>query len=131
MPSALGSRLYGLYVVAIAVSLLGNLVVRMSMRGEWFPRWLEVTLAVLAAVPLMLAALRFRSALGRDLDEMLQKVVLEGFSFALIVWLPLAALYVNLRSAGVDVPNLDPPDVLMLPAILVGLGVLVAARRYR
>jgi hypothetical protein len=134
MPSdtrAIGSRLYGLYVIAIASALLGNLLLRLSLEGDWLPRWLEVVVALATVAPLAVAAAWFRRALTHDLDEMLEKIVLEGFSFALVVWLPLAALYLNLRSAGVYVPRLDPPDILMGPAILVALGIALAARRYR
>jgi hypothetical protein len=130
-PRALGSRLYGLYVIALASALLGNLLLRMSREGDWLPRWLDVVVALATVAPLAAAAVWFRRALTQDLDEMLQKIVLEGFSFALVVWLPLSALYLNLRSAGVYMPRLDPPDILMGPAVLVAVGIALAARRYR
>lgn len=66
-----------------------------------------------------------------DRDEMLQRIVLEGMAMALTVYVPLAALYVNLRTAGAWTPRLDPPDILLAPALLVAVGIAVAARRYR
>jgi len=79
----------------------------------------------------MVAAAMFWRLLRRDLDEMLQRVVLEGLAFAVIVWIPLTALYVNLRTAGVWVPRLDPADLLMGPALLVAIGIALAHRRYQ
>ena len=55
----------------------------------------------------------------------------EGLASAFVIALPVAALYVNLQSAGVYVPRLDPPDVIMAPAALAGLTVTLAWRRYR
>jgi hypothetical protein len=51
-------------------------------------------------------------------------------AFALVVYLPLAALYVNLRTAGAWTPRLDPPDILMTPALLVAVGIIIAWRRH-
>lgn len=127
----IGGRLYRMYLGALAAALVGNLVVRMIVAGRWLPGAVAVLVAVAAMVPLAVTAIRFRYALERDLDELMQKVVLQGFAFGLIVWLPLAALYVNLASAGVDVPRMDPPDLVMVPAILVAAGIALAARRYR
>jgi hypothetical protein len=45
--------------------------------------------------------------------------------------LPLAALYVNLKTAGALPFRVDPPEMLLTPAILVVLGVAIAWRRYR
>lgn len=126
-----GSSLYGLYVGALAVSLLGNLGIRVAERAGWMPEWGRASMAVLSAVPLVVAAWRFRRMMGRELDEMLQRVVLEGLAFAMTVYLPLAALYVNLRTAGVLTFRLDPPELLLTPALLVAVGVAVAWRRYR
>ena len=66
-----------------------------------------------------------------NLDEMLQRIVLEGMALALTVYIPLAALYVNLRATGTWTPRLDPSDILLAPALLVGIGIAIAARRYR
>lgn len=126
-----GTSLYGLYVGALLVCLLGNLLIRMSQRAGWMPEWAHILLGILAAVPLGLAAVLFWRLLRRELDEMLQRIVLEGMAFALIVYVPLAALYVNLKTAGAWTPRLDPPDVLFLPAILVAIGIALAWRRYQ
>ncbi len=126
-----GASLYGLYLAAMSVSGAGNLLIRIGEEAGWLPGWGQVALAVLASLPLVAAAVVFGRMLRRELDEMLQRVVLEGIAFALIVYLPLAALYSNLRTAGVRVPHLDPPDLLMGPALLVAIGIAIAWRRYR
>ncbi len=125
------SSLYGLYVGSLAICLVGNLAVRLAERGGWLPHWARVALAALSAAPLLVAALLFWRLLRRDLDEMLQRIVLEGLAFAFTVYLPLVALYVNLRTARAFTVRLDPPELLLTPALLVGVGVAVAWRRYR
>ena len=65
------------------------------------------------------------------LDDGRFDIVLEGLAFAVIVYVPLTALYVNLRTAGVWMPRLDPPDILMAPALLVAIGIALAYRRYQ
>jgi hypothetical protein len=126
-----GAPLYGLYILSLALCLAGNLLIRLGQRGGWLPEWGQVTLAILAAAPLAVAAVLFWRLLRRNLDEMLQRIVLEGMAFALIVFIPLAALYVNLRTAGAWTPRLDPPDILLSPAILVAIGIAIAWRRYQ
>lgn len=126
-----GAALYGIYVVSLAVTLIGNLMVRMGAEAGFLPAWGQAVIGAAAAVPLMAAAVMFWRLLRRDLDEMLQRIVLEGLAFAVIVYVPLTALYVNLRTAGVWVPRLDPPDLLMTPAILVAIGIALAHRRYQ
>jgi hypothetical protein len=103
---------------------------RLGAEAGWLPRWSQVVLAVATAAPLVLAAFFFWRLLRRELDEMLQRIVLEGLAFALVVYVPLAALYVNLRTAGALTFRLDPPDILMTPAILVALGIAFARRHY-
>ena len=130
-PPPAGASLYGLYVLSIAACLVGDLLIRLGARGGWLPRWGQVVLGVSAVVPLVVAALLFWRLLNRDLDEMLQRIVLEGLAFALIVYVPLAGLFVNLRTAGVWTPRLDPPDIIMGPALLVAIGIAIARRRYQ
>lgn len=130
-PRVQGSTLYALYVLALAACGCGNLLIRMGERGQWLPHWGQAAVAVLAVVPLIVAAVLFWRLLAGELDEMFQRIVLEGMAFALIVYVPLAALYVNLRTAGVWTPRLDPPDILLTPAILVAIGIAVARRRYQ
>ena len=125
-----GATLYGLYVGSLTVALVGNLLVRVGARGEWLPAWGQVALAAAATVPLAIAAVMFWRLLRSDLDEMLQRVVLEALAFALVVYMPLAALYVNLRAANVWTPRLDPPDILFTPVLLVAIGIVIARRRY-
>ena len=129
--NAPAGMLYGIYLLGVAVCLIGNLVIRLGERGGWLPGWGRAALAVVAVVPLIAAAVMFWRLLRRDLDEMLQRIVLEGMALALTIYVPLAALYVNLRTAGVWTPRLDPPDLLMLPALLTAIGVAVAWRRYQ
>jgi hypothetical protein len=124
-----GSTLYGLYVMAIAATLFGNLLIRIGAEAGWLPPGGQVVMALASAAPLAAAALFFWKLLRRDLDEMFQRIVLEGLAFALVIYVPVAAIYVNLRTAGVWTPRLDPPDIIMTPALLVAIGVLLARRR--
>jgi hypothetical protein len=120
-----------MYLIAVAAALAGNLLIRIGAETGRFPQWGRTTVGVLAVVPLVWAAIRFWRVLRHDLDEMLQRIVLEGFAFALVLFIPLAALVVNLRTAGTWGPRLDPPDILLTPAILVAIGIAVASRRYQ
>jgi hypothetical protein len=124
------ASLYGLYVLSLATSLAGNLMIRIGARGGWLPPWGQVVLGALTVAPLMAAAVLFWRLLRRDLDEMLQRIVLEGLAFALVVYVPLAALYVNMRTAGAWAPRLDAPDIVLAPAVLVAIGIAIARRRY-
>ena len=130
-PGTAAPPLYGLYVVALACCGLGNLLIRLGNEAGWLPAWGKAVLGVASALPLVFAAAYFWRLVTRGLDEMLQRVALEGLAFAFIVYVPLAALYVNLRTAGVWTPRLDPPDILMTPALLLAIGVAVAWRRFR
>jgi hypothetical protein len=126
-----GATLYGMYVVSLAVCLIGNLLIRMGAEAGWLPRWAQVLLGLAAAAPLAVAAVLFWRLLRRELDEMLQRIVLEGLAFALVVYVPLAAVYVNLRTAAPFwVPHLDAPDILLTPAILAAIGFALARRRF-
>ena len=125
-----GASLYGRYTLSLAVCLAGNLLIRVGARGGWLPAWGQVALGLAVAAPLVIAAGLFWRLLTRELDEMLQRIVLEGMAFALVVYVPLAAIYVNVRTAGGWVPRLDPPDILMAPALLVAIGIAIARRRY-
>ena len=126
-----GAALYGMYMLALGACLAGNLLMRLGTEAGLLAPWGRVTLGVVSALPLVAAAVLFWRLLRRELDEMLQKIVLEGMAFALIVYVPLAGLYVNLRTSGVWTPRLDPPDILMAPALLVAIGVAIAWRRYQ
>jgi hypothetical protein len=128
-PKPEGATLYGMYVVAILIALGGNLLIRLG--ADWLAPWGRIALALLAVTPLTVAAWLFWRLLRRDLDEMLQRIVLEGLAFALVVYVPLAALYVNLRTAGAWTPRLDPPDILMAPALLAAMGIALSSRRYQ
>jgi hypothetical protein len=129
VPAAPGSHLYGLYVLAITVALGGNLLVRVAERGGWLGPTARTAVAAVAVIPLAVGAGLFWRWLRRDLDEMVQRIVLEGLAFAFIIYLPIAALFVNLRTAGAWVPHLDSADILLSPGLLVAIGVLLAWRR--
>ena len=124
-----GGTLYGLYVFALAAAGGGNLAIRLAAEAGWLGSSGRIILGVAAVVPLMVAAVMFWRLLQTDLDEMVQRIVLEGMAFALTVYVPLAALFVNLRTANAWVPRLDPPDLLFGPAFLVALGIFIAWRR--
>jgi hypothetical protein len=119
-----------MYVLALGACLVGNLFIRVGAEAGWLPPWSQVAVAVATAAPLVVAAWLFWGLLRRELDEMFQRIVLEGLAFALVVYVPLAALYVNLRTAGAWSFRLDPPDILLTPAILVALGIAFARRHY-
>ncbi|NTV03364.1 hypothetical protein HGA89_00410 [bacterium] len=118
-------------MLSLAVCLAGNLLIRFGVRGGWLHAWAQAALAAISAVPLAVSALYVWRLLRRERDEMLQRIVLEGMAFAMVVYVPLAALYVNLRTAGAWPVRLDTPDILMLPALLIAIGVALAWRRYR
>ena len=124
-----GATLYGIYVLAIAAALIGNLMIRIGEQAGWLGSSGRTVLGVVAIVPLIVAAVMFWRLLRGDLDEMLQRIVLEGMAFALTVYVPLAALFMNLRTAGAWVPRLDPPELLFAPALLVAIGILLSWRR--
>ncbi len=126
-----GASLYALYVAGLAAALLGNLALRMGARGGWLPDGAQLGIAILSIAPLAVAAVRFGKLLRDGLDEMLQRVVLEGMAFALVVSVPLAALYVNLHAARVPLFHADVPELVMTPALLAAIGIAVSARRYR
>lgn len=130
-PTSHGTTLFGMYLGALASAGLGNLAIRIGTEAGWLPQTGRTILALASVLPLVVAAFFFWRMLRGDLDEMLQRIVLEGMAMALIVYVPLAALYTNLGTAGAYVPRLDPPDLLFGPALLVALGIAVAARRYR
>ena len=122
--------LYGTYLVGLGGALAANLVIRVGAEGGWLPPWGQVAVGVAGVVPLMLAAWTFWKLLRRDLDEMLQRIVLEGMAFGLVLYVPLAALYLNLGTAGINL-RVQAIDILMTPAILVAIGVALAWRRYQ
>jgi hypothetical protein len=126
-----GAHLLGLYLLALALCVLGNLAVRVAATVDWVPAWCRGAIGLLSAGPLVVSAALFWRVLRRDLDELWQRVLLEGMAFALVLFVPLAALYVNLRAAGLWTPRLDPPDLLLTPALLVAFGVVLAWRRYQ
>ena len=128
---AVGRRLLTNFVVSEFFLIAGNLIVRVCQRESLLPAWAIALLALATTIPMFLFAMTFFRTLRSDLDEMLQRIVLEGLGFAMIIFIPLAGLYVNARAAGLISARLDPPELLLLPSILVALGVLIAWSRLK
>src|SRR5918993_569022 len=91
-----GGALYRLYVVGVAAALGGNVLIRVAAELGWLGSSGRMLVAVVTVLPLVVAAGMFWQLLRQDLDEMVQRVVLEGMAFALIVYVPISALFVNL-----------------------------------
>jgi hypothetical protein len=128
---AVGRRLMTNFVASEFFLIAGNLVVRMCQRETLLPTWAIALIVLASAFPMLLFAFTFFRMLRTDLDEMLQRIVLEGLGFAMIVFVPLAGLYVNARAAGLINFRLDPPELLLIPSILVAIGVLVSWSRLK
>ncbi len=125
----LGRRLLTNFIVAELFLIAGNLAVRFCQRETLLPTWVIVFMAIATACPMFIFAWTFFRILRSDLDEMLQRVVLEGMGVAMIVFIPLAGIYVNACAAGVIQMKLDPPELLLIPSILVAIGVLISWSR--
>ena len=78
--------LYGMYVGALASARIGNLVIRIGTEGGWLPQGARNLLAGASVLPLIVAAFLFWRLLRSELDEMLQRIVLEGMAIALVVF---------------------------------------------
>lgn len=127
----LGRRLITSFVVAECLLLAGNLGVRVCQKFADLPSWLVGAIAVASTVPMMIFAIKFFGMLRTDLDEMIQRIVLEGLALAMVVFVPLAGLYVNARAAGLIRATVDPPELFLIPSILVAVGVLVSWSRHK
>ena len=127
----LGKRLITTFVVAEGILLAGNLLVRVSQRQELLPAWGNIALALATAIPMIWFAFHFMRMLRNDVDEMMQRVVLEGLAVALVTFLPLAGLYVNLRTSGWLTTELEPPELLLIPSIFAVIGILISWSRFK
>ncbi len=127
----LGKRLMTNFVLSELCLIGGNLLVRVGNREALLPSWAIVVLAMATALPILLFAIGFFRRLRADLDEMLQRVVLEGLAFAMIVFVPLAGIYINARAAGLISSSIDPPELLLLPSLLVAIGVMISWSRLK
>ncbi len=127
----MGKRLITNYVVALGTLLTGNVVVRVCVRESVAPTWAVWGLAIASSIPMLLFAVYFFRMLRGELDEMVQRVVFEGMAFAMVVFIPLAGFYVNGCAAGAFRQPLDTPDLLLIPSLLVGLGILMAWSRLK
>ena len=124
-----GASLFGLYLGSLLIALVGNLAIRVGEEGGWLAPWAQAALAIAAAVPLGVASVLFWRMLRRDLDEMLQRIVMEGMAIGISIFIPLAALFMNLYAVGV-LTQIDAPEVVLMPALFVAAGIWIAARRY-
>ncbi|MBL8890076.1 MAG: hypothetical protein JNL67_08865 [Planctomycetaceae bacterium] len=127
----IGKRLITNFVVSEFFLIAGNLAIRVLNREGILPPWAVAVVTLVTILPMLLFAIGFFRMLRTDLDEMLQRIVLEGLAFAMIVFVPLAGFYVNARAAGLISSRLDPPEVLLLPSILVAIGVLISWSRLK
>lgn len=127
----IGKRLMTNFVISEFCLIAGNLGVRILNREELLPPWAVAIIALATALPMLLFAITFFRLLRADLDEMLQRIVLEGLAFAMIVFVPIAGIYVNARAAGLISERLDPPELLLLPSILVAIGVMISWSRHK
>lgn len=127
----IGKRLMTNFVISEFCLIAGNLGVRILNREELLPPWVVAIIALATALPMLLFAITFFRLLRADLDEMLQRIVLEGLAFAMVVFVPIAGIYVNARAAGLISERLDPPELLLLPSILVAIGVMVSWSRHK
>jgi len=130
-PRLSGGAMYRFYLLALAACLVGNLGMRVGERVGWLQHGTLVATAIVTASPLVVAAIMFWRMLKRELDEMLQRILLEGLAFALIVYVPLAGIYVNLQTAGAWGLHVDSADIMLTPALLAAIGIAIAWRRYR
>ena len=119
------------FVTAEAILLMGNVLIRLNAKEEMLPGWMSAAIAILISIPMIILAIRFFQILRASLDEMLQRIVLEGLAFAMIVFIPLAGLYVNLRAAGLMFSQLDSPELLLTPAILAIIGFQISWSRLK
>lgn len=126
-----GKRLMTNFAVSEFCLIAGNLLARVCIREAILPPWAIAIMALATAIPMLLFAIKFFRMLRTDLDEMLQRVALEGLAFAMIVFIPLAGIYVNARAAGLISARLDPPELLLIPSILVAIGAMIAWSRFK
>ncbi len=119
------------FAIAEGVLLTGNLAVRICLRQANLPPWFIIGLAAFTAIPLVVFAVFFFRIVKTQLDEMIQRIVYESLAFAMIVFLPIAGLYVNLRTAGILQTQLDPPELLLIPSILAVIGVMFSWSRLK
>lgn len=129
-PHVRAQHVFRLFVVCLAVCLLGNLAVRMSAGSTYVPEVVKVGVMLFSTVPLIVVAGVLWRTVRRDLDEMLQRIMLEGMAFGLLVCIPIAAVLANLKTVGVVDIRLDAADVVLAPVVLVAIGVTMAWRRY-
>lgn len=127
----LGQRIILRLLAAEFCLIVGNLLVRVCSREDLVPIGVGWCVALAASIPMVVFAFYFIQRLRSDLDEMLQRVVMEGLAFAMVVFIPLAGLYVNARAAGLLSSNIDPPELLLIPSILVVVGVLISWSRLK
>ena len=93
--------------------------------------WPRAGLALASVLPLGLLLIRFQRKVTKELDELMQRVLLEGIAIGAGAFLLLQALTLNLLAAGTLPWSLDPPELLLTPILCVGLGIAWRWRGYR
>jgi hypothetical protein len=115
---------FGAAMTAYVVVLLGTVWV-LKTYGESPWRYAVAVLPVLPVVLVLWAVRRYVAGL----DELQRRVQLEGLAFGAVGTAVLTFAYGFLE--GVGLPHLNWTWVLPLMFALWGLGVALAARRYR
>lgn len=127
----LGKQLIAGFIVSEIFLIAGNLAARVCHRNAAIPEWAILALACVSALPMVMYATKFFRLLREGMDEMMQRIVLDGLAFALVAFVPLAGIYVNLRAAGLMRAQLDPPELLLIPSLLAAIGVWIAWSRHK
>ncbi len=107
---SIGKRLMTNFVVSEFCLIAGNLAVRICNREALLPTWTIAFIGFAMALPMVFFAIGFFRMLRADLDEMLQRIVLEGLAFAMIVFVSLAestSTLVLLGSSALDLIHLN------------------------
>jgi len=110
-------------ILGLALTLLGNLGLRAFGAANALGPWLRAGLAIASVLPLGLLLFRFQRRATKELDELMQRVLLEGIAIGAGAFLLLQSLTLNLLATGTLPWNLDPPELLLAPVLCVGLGI--------
>jgi hypothetical protein len=118
-------------ILGLALALLGNLGLRAFAPVHALGPWPRAGLALASVLPLGLLLIRFQRKVTKELDELMQRVLLEGIAIGAGAFLLLQALTLNFLAAGTLPWSLDPPELLLTPILCVGLGIAWRWRGYR
>jgi len=110
-------------ILGLALALLGNLGLRVLAPANALGPWPRALLAIASVLPLGLLLFRFQRKATKQLDELMQRVLLEGIAVGAGAFLILQTLTLNLLATGKLPWSLDPPELLLAPMLCVGLGI--------